>query len=569
MSSSKLLSKSILSALLFLFFIGFFITESKGQLQAYSGVWTETQAQHLLSRSTFGPSIDMIDYSVSIGLTATLDELFTIDSLPDPPLKSIPDGTNNNQLDDPAALYGQPWINGDPFPNVNPPMYRNRILRSRSKSLYSWTFLQMHYSGISIREKLSLFWHNHLVAGELVIPHREYLYYNVLRTHALGNFKQLIKDITLDTGMLIFLSGAENTKNSPNENYARELLELFTIGKGAQVALGDYTNYTEDDITEIAKILTGWRVAPVSDTNTLTAQFDSTKHTLGDKTLSYRFNNAIINENGDQEYADLIDVIFQQDETSKFIVRQLYIWFVNPEISPSIESSIIEPLAVQLRNDNYEITPTLKTLLGSQHFFETTRCMIKSPVDLIMSTTRGLGIEPPQSGIEEEYNYAYNFYIMSADLEQALFFHPTVAGWQAYYQEPQYDKYWLNTVLLPKRHQFCELMINGGSFNYNDVNYPVNSLVPVLDIANNIPNATNPDTLITQIANHMFAYPLDSSQIDALKEVLIPGLPDFEWSVEYGTYLSNPSDPIVSASVEAKLRDLFGVLVKMSEFQIH
>lgn len=210
-------------------------------LDEYSGNWTSIQAKHLLRRTTFGPSIPMVNTSVSLGLIGTIDTLFSPLPMPAPPLKSIPDGTGANQLNDPGALYGETWVNAEPFPNVNPPMYRNRILRSRSKSLYSWTILQMHYSGISIREKLALFWHNHFVVADGTIAHREYLYYTLLRSFALGNFKALAKEITIDTGMLLYLSGAENTDDAPNENYARELLELFTIGKGALAAPGDYT----------------------------------------------------------------------------------------------------------------------------------------------------------------------------------------------------------------------------------------------------------------------------------------------------------------------------------------
>jgi hypothetical protein len=122
-------------------------------LDAYSGSWTAAQARHLLRRTTFGPSIQMVNTAVNLGLNGTIDQLFIPLPMPAPPVKSIPDGTGGNQLNDPGATYGQTWVNAVPFPNVNPPMLRNRILRSRSKSLYSWTVLQMHYSGISPSER--------------------------------------------------------------------------------------------------------------------------------------------------------------------------------------------------------------------------------------------------------------------------------------------------------------------------------------------------------------------------------------------------------------------------------
>lgn len=487
---------------------------------------------------------------------------------PSPPLKSIPDGTGTNQLNDPGALYGQTWINAAPFPNINPPILRNRVLRARSKSLYSWTVLQMHYSNISIREKLSLFWHNHFVVADGTIAHREYMYYTLLRSFAIGNFKTLTKEITIDTSMLLYLSGSENSNIAPNENYSRELLELFTIGKGPMVAPGDYTNYTENDVIEMAKVLTGWQVTPISNADTLTAQFTANRHTTGSKQLSHRFNNAVISENGAQEYRDLIDVIFQQDECSRFIMRKLYRWFVSYEITADTETNIIIPLATILRNNNYEIEPALRVLLKSEHFFQSTACMIKSPMDLIMSASRGLGINPPQGDVGNEYDHAYHHYIMSSDTEQALFYHPNVAGWKAYYQAPQFYKLWVNNLLLPKRHQFCKLMVEGGQFSFNNENYNITTIVPVLDIVNSITDANDPNILVNKLAEIMFNYPITTEQLTSLKDILIPGLPDFEWTVEYSNYLNNPTNLVLEASVKNKLKNLFSVMVRMSEFQI-
>ena len=157
---------------------------------------------------------------------------------------------------------------------------------------------------------------------------------------------------------------------------------------------------------------------------------------------------------------------------------------------------------------------------------------------------------------------------MAADMEQHLFFHPNVAGWAAYYQEPSFYKLWINNLLLPRRHEFCQLMVEGGNFSFNDENYNVTETVPVLDIVAGITNAANPNSLINGLAEIMFNYPITQNQVDSLKDVLIPGLPDFEWNMEYSAHLANPSDTALAASVESKLRDLFSVMVRMSEFQI-
>ncbi|MCU0319222.1 MAG: DUF1800 domain-containing protein [Flavobacteriales bacterium] len=537
-------------------------------LDPYTGEWTHQQARHLLRRTTFGPSQAMVEAAVSLGLGGTLAQLFTVQPMPDPPVKSVPDGTGNNQLNDPDALYGETWVNGTPFPNISPPMLRNRVLRARSKSLYAWTFLQKHYAGISLREKLFLFWHNHFVVVDGVIAPREYVYQNLLRSHALGNFKQLTKDITIDTGMLQYLSGTENTSTAPNENYSRELLELFTVGKGPLIGPGDYTNYTEQDVEEMAKVLTGWTVPPVSNPATLTAVFNPNRHSTGDKQLSYHFGNAVIAENGANEYIDLIDVIFQQDECSRFIMRKLYRWFVGASITPEVEQEVIQPLAAIMRQNDHDIIPALDVLFRSEHFFDSVACMVKSPVDLILSASRALGVEPPSANVEDEYDHAYTLYAMCHDLAQGLYDLPNVAGWSAYYQAPQYDRTWINNLLLPKRHAYCRLLVEGGVVSIDGENYQVPNTVPVLALAASIPDATDPNVLITELAARLFNYPITAGQLTALKDVLIPGLPDFEWTAEYVYHLDFPSDLGVQQSVSNKLRSLLSVMVRMSEFQI-
>lgn len=536
-------------------------------LDNFSGNWTSKEARHLLKRTSFGITEVLVSEAVSLGLPGTIDKLFEQSPLPEPPSKYLLDGTGNGEIIDPDANYGETWINGSPIPTSANSQEKNKILKSRTKSLYAWSFLQMQNAEISIREKLTLFWHNHFVA-ENTNPHREYFYISILRNNALGNFKELTKQITTDPNMLIYLSGSQNSNTAPNENYSRELLELFSIGKGAAVGNGDYTNYTEDDVVQMAKALTGWKVKGLNNPDTLTSFFSNNKHTTGDKNLSHRFNNAIISENGENEYKDLIDKIFEQEECSKFIMRKLYRWFVNAEISEDIETHIIEPLAENIRNNNYEIEPALKILLASEHFFENTFCMIKSPIDLILSATKSLLLSAPTSSINEEYEFALILYLATSDIGQSIFHHPDVAGWKAYYQKPLYYKTWVNNYLLPKRLEYCKVLVTGGILLIDEKSYIVTPLVPVLLIVSSITTAENPIILIRSLTNQLFNYEISQNQIDSLKDILIPGLPDFEWTIEYLDYLEDPSDNDLRTSIENKLRNLIGTMVQMSEFQI-
>lgn len=536
-------------------------------LDTFTGEWNAKNARHLLKRCSFGITPNLIKESVTLGLQGTINKLFEVKPLPNPPLKYELDGTSRTEVNDPDVNYGETWVNAPPIPNLPTNQEKNKAIRARNRSLYAWSFLKMQNSGMHIREKLTLFWHNHFVSVN-TNPHREYYYINTIRQNALGNFKELVKQITIDPNMLLYLSGAQNKDSAPNENYSRELLELFTIGKGAAVGNGDYTNYTEDDVVQMAKVLTGWRVRGLNNVDALTPFFSNFNHTKGDKTLSHRFSNAIISENGENEYKDLIDKIFEQDECSRFIMRQLYIWFVNSEITDDIETNIIEPLATIIRDNDYEIAPALKLLFASEHFFESTFCMIKSPIDLMFSVTQSLLVDLPNSTIKEKYDYALVLYLAATDLNQSIFHHPDVAGWKAYYQEPLFYKSWINSYLLPKRLDFCRILVTGGDLVIDSRKYNIPPLVPVLKIASEIPNATDPNILINTLAEEMFNYAITAEQVSALKEILIPGLPDFEWTVEYSDYLADPTNTALAFSVDKKLRDVIAVMVQMSEFQI-
>lgn len=532
-------------------------------LDPFSENWTEKEARHLLKRTSFGVTESMVTKSVSLGLTETINTLFIEEELPNPPLKHSLD----DEVIDADVKYGETWVNALPYTSASSKEERTKILNSRKKSLYAWSFLQMQNSEISIREKLTLFWHNHFVAVN-TNPHREYSYIKTIRTNSLGNFKELTKQITVNTSMLLYLSGSSNTETAPNENYSRELLELFTIGKGVAVGNGDYTNYTESDVVELAKALTGWRVKGLNNADTLTSYFSNSKHAKGDKKLSHRFKNTIITENGENEYKDVIDIIFEQEECSRFIIRKFYRWFINSDISNEIETNIIEPLAQIIRDNNYNISPALKVLLSSEHFYENVFCMIKSPIDLIYSATKSLSVIAPKSSIKEEYEFAYILHLIAEDMEQSYFNLPNVAGWKAYYQQPLFYKTWANSYLLPKRLDFCRILVTGGKLLVDKKKYEIAPLVPVLDITDRMTFANDPNFLITELSNQFFNYPIAQNQINSLKEILIPGLPDFEWTVQYTNYINNKTDEAVKKSVENKLRNLISVMIQMSEFQI-
>jgi uncharacterized protein (DUF1800 family) len=539
--------------------LGLFLGQKKAKVEKaattaltfspYTGPWDWEQAAHLLRRTTFGPTQAQITEALSNGLEATIEQLFAPQPLADPPIYY-------NFNNDPNIALGESWIDDLETPGI--PGLRG----ARKQSFYAWCFKNMKEEETSIREKMLLFWHNHFVVINTNTGRRLYTYVNLMKEQALGNFKTLVEEMTVDPSMLRFLNGNTNTENGPNENYARELLELFTIGKGETAGPGDYTNYTEVDVVQIARALTGWRdFNPANNNDPTESGFVSSRHDSGDKQLSPRFDNAIISNQEENEYKAVVNIIFQKEEVARFICRKLYSWFIHSEITGEVEVTVIEPMAQQLIDENYEIANPLKALLSSQHFYdmEIRGCMLTHPIEHLFKVANSFEV-PMSTDILTAYKNYKLFHLIMNDAEMGIHDHPTVAGWKAFYQAPQYDKLWINAVSLPLRQQYANHFVDG----YNNNGYQLK--INVLDFAASLTNPLDPNELIREIASIIFAQPLTNEQLVALKEVLIPGLPDFEWTVEYGDYLGGNAS--LESSIDNKLRTLIGAMVNMPEFHL-
>jgi len=270
-------------------------------VEPYDGPWTAEQAAHLLRRTTYGPSKSMIDTAVENGMEWTVNHLLRDMALPEPPIVYIEDRD--------SVPVGSTWVDA-PFNRIAYPLQ----LAHRFRSFAAHHIGQMLKSDFSAREKMSLFWMNHFSIQTSVVRDARYLhtYANTIRENCFGNYRELVKMITIDPTMLRFLNGNQNSVGSPNENYARELLELFSIGKGPQVGEGDYTTYTEDDVKELARVLTGWRENAyfTSDADReIAGFFVRGRHDRDTKQLSHRFDNVVIENMDEEEYAHAIDGI--------------------------------------------------------------------------------------------------------------------------------------------------------------------------------------------------------------------------------------------------------------------
>lgn len=525
---------------------------SRAGLEAYSGPWDFGAASHLLRRALFGPQRSEIAEALRKGLGGTLDLLFAPQPLPAPPL--------NYGVADTAVPEGQTWVEAPS--SANSANYRRR-------SLLDWSIGQLIGQGISLREKMTLFWHNHFAIEFDVVrePKYMYQYITLLRTNALGNFRQLAQDITVNPAMLQYLNGNQNTDDAPNENYARELFELFTIGKGPLIAPGDYTYYTEADVQAAARVLTGWRDRMLRNAaGAPYAEFVAASHDNSAKQFSAAFGNQVIQPGGAEEYKALVNMVFQQKETARHICRKLYRWFVYYVIDEAAEESVIEPMAQVLLDNDFDIAPALRALLGSAHFFDAVNrgCLIKNPIDFVVGILRQHGVAlPGPDQLMAQYNIWDFFSNSTGSLQMMYFYPPSVAGWQAYYQEPVFHEIWINSATLPGRNQFSDLLTTTG-YRRNGQMILINPLPMVEQVS----DPMDPNVVVSELAALLLPQPLTASQLDFLKETLLPGLPDYEWTLEYGDYLADPDNRDKRTAVSIKLLALVKTIMNLAEFQL-
>ncbi|WP_373548859.1 DUF1800 family protein [Haliscomenobacter sp.] len=526
-------------------------------LAPYAGTFGFEQAAHLLRRTTFGPKYAQIKDAASKGLNATLIELFKDNPLPNPPL-------NYDYTTDPNVPVGSSWIDA---PYVRDTSNGGLLHQGyRNTSLRTWTYETILNEATSIREQLTLFWHNHFGVGDNQDPKFWYRHISLLRTYAWGNFKDLIKKINVDPLMLRFLNSNQNTVNAPNENYAREVLELFTIGKGPLVGPGDYTNYTEQDIREIARALTGWRDQGYNVTDATTkvgSFFRISSHDAKSKKLSHRFDETVINNGFDKEHETVVDIIFTKKEVARFICRKLYRWFVYYEISTDVEQNVIAPMADILVQNNYEIKPALTALLKSEHFFDVLNMgpMIKNPLVFSLNLLKQIGWSAMEAADLATRHRALSTLIREVNNQQMVYFDPPdVAGWKPYYQEPAFYRIWVNATTLQARMRLTDRMAT------NNYTAGVRTGLNVLNFANTMPNPNDPYLLVEDMVSVLLPQSLTEPQMTDLMNAFLAGTPDYEWNTIWTNYTKNPGNNTARSSAETKLRNLVKAILSLPEF---
>ena len=532
-------------------------------LNPYIGQFTYRQAAHLLKRATFGAKNADIKAFVSRGLNLSVLELLRSDKLPNPPVRMVPTWADGN-YDDPYVAVGNTFVN-----DTNYNYYRFLYLRV-------WLMKLMINQGRGITEKMVLFLQNLVPTSWESVQEARFVYKTQMlyRKYALGNYKDFIKEVTTDPGMLLYLNGNYNDKNNPDENYARELQELFCVGKGAG------SGYTQDDVIAAAKVLTGWRV----DWANNTFYFESGAHDTKDKVFSAYYNNKVITgksgDLGKGETTELIDMIFDQNEVAKHVVRKLYLFFVQSEISDTVESNIITPLADIFRSNNYNFKPVLEKLFLSKHFFEEAvmGAVIKSPTDLLVGSIRTLGIQLIAKK-KDTYSYCQTDLPSEADFwnHQSIVDHcsymgqnmmapPNVAGWPAYHQQPLYYKCWITADSLAWREYVMSACKNPPDGFYHYPNIKADWLKYIASFT----TPSNPTKLVQELCWQLLSKEVpEADRIRVKNEFLLyKSTNDQIWTNLWNNYLLNPNDQTIKNDIIYRFSGLLGNLLNSPDYQL-
>jgi uncharacterized protein (DUF1800 family) len=545
-------------------------------LNSISGTLGIQNAAHLLRRATFGPQTQDIQFFSNLTAAAAVQALIQPQTPPNLPVD---------------FLTGTDWV----YPNTVDPLRDNGTI---SDFTSAWWMENMRASGMNLTDRMLWFYHTHI---PLIIsrvdnnPQFSIDYLRLLRFYSLGNYRDLTKASCIDNAMLIHLDGNSNLKGAPQENFAREFLELFTVGKGAQIGPENYTNFTEVDVKALTKALTGWgidttyqTINPVTNLPTGIVKnngTNSTQHNVTDKQFSAAFNDTLIQTTGVigsnttiqgvyDELDDVIDMIFTSPHTAKNICRRIYREFVYFDITNEIETDIIEPLALILEQNNFQITSVLEVLLTSEHFYDLDSAptddnnigaIIKSPLDLIIGTIRLFELSVPDKTTDLENHYELYSQVLSYLDDQGLsFFEPyDVAGYDAYFQEPGFHRNWISSNYLANRYKFAEFLIDGFTNSNGDM---LLQLDIVQFVVTKCSNPGDSDILMQELTDWMIPIQLTIERFDYFKDdVLLDQLSAANWTIEWNNYIGTNDD----TNVRVQLERLALAIMQSPEYQLY
>lgn len=524
-------------------------------LEAYQGSWGEAERLHLLRRSLFG--VRKPDLSVFQGLSMgdAVVALLVKGQAPALPLNDYNEPSEG--ITDPDVSFGQTWINAPRGGDYE---------GERVVSLKAWLINNKVAQQPTLEEKMLLFWHNLVPtkAWDLFYAKLTYRYFEKIRGQVFGNYKALIKELTLDPAMLLFLNGALNNKDAPDENFGRELQELFCIGKGPNA------KFTESDVKNAARVLTGWSLDwNTFDDGATKVVFNTWGHDTSDKQFSAFYGNKLIKgktgDAGKEELDELLDMIFDNNETALYLSRRLYNFFVYHSIDAATEQNVIVPMAQLIRDNNYEMKPALTALFSSAHFYDVANrgALIKNPMDFQIGLWRTLemeGVDRSDALKLNKQNKSIMWTMGNQGMEEAD--PPNVAGWPAYYQAPSYDKYWITTDTISNRALTTDSLIFWGFWIADGSLIPVDLIgfLKVLD------NPSDPNLMLKEASKLIHGIEPSDKSFAKLKALLLSGQQtDSYWTSAWNQLMESPDNSEYRMVVESRLKSTFQQLLQFGE----
>ncbi len=540
-------------------------------LAPYSQPLNPRLAGHLMRRVTLGPSQSEIQFATGQTPGQILANVLVTDAPINPPV-------------DPAT--GSSWVNPSPGPG-------NSMDDDLRGHFMAWWMGNVHRHPTTIYERMVWFWHNHFPTISSRVTNSAAIWYQhqLFRKYALGNYKTLTRAICVDNAMLAHLDGKLNVAASPQENFAREFFELFTVGKGAQVSPTDYTTFSENDVKEATRLLTGWDIDHTFSTVDAVTGIPrgklkgngqvATQHDAGTKNFGPAFNNTSITPAGNSkadaeaELDAFIDMVFQSSHTAKYLCRKLYRFFVYYDITPEIEQDIIEPLAQQLMQANYEIVPVLQTLLSSEHFYDVddqistndnVGAIIKSPLEITVGTLRSLEVPMPSESVDLNAFYrAYGNSLVGLMDGQGLQLHEPydVAGYDPFFQFPSFNRLWITPNYLAMRYKYGETILTGVADMMGNLLF---KLEPEQWISTYCSNPSDPDQLVLEVCSFLVPIDLDQTRRQEFRDQgLLDGITGAVWSTEWNSFAQGGT----STTVNTQLEKLFRRILQSPEYQIY
>jgi hypothetical protein len=412
--------------------------------------WDRARAKHLLNRAGFGGTPEDIDRLATLTPVEAVRRIIDYEKvengdLPafehsgvyDPTLKVFPPSrpATTRKAETTGEAIGvrvKPGGSRRMQPVVDRFFFWLRATALETRRIAAWWADRMVSTDRPLQEKMALFWHGHFATGaDKVRDYRKMLVQlELFHQKGTGNFRELLIAVAQDPAMLVFLDAGQNVKGAPNENFGREVMELFTMGVG---------NYSEHDIREAARAFTGWT------NDDLRFKLDEAKHDTGEKEF--------LGRRGNFDGVDILNIILDQKVTANFMAGKIYRYFVRDDLSPDLQKR----LGAILRENDYELRPLLRTIFLSRDFYSepSVGTRIKGPVDLIVSMCRELGVKR-LPGVPD-------FNSSCGELGQVLLNPPTVAGWAQ-------GRSWITPGMLLARGNLARQMLLPDMINFTDPN---------------------------------------------------------------------------------------------------